>query len=344
MRVSAAAYPTEAARAQLIARVLERVRAVPGVVAAATTLNTFTPGGTFVTQVDIEGKPTADGQSQCPFRRISSRVFQDHAHSVDQGTGLQRGGQLQTRGVAVVSRRIADRFWPGEDPIGQGIRRGANRTLWTGRRRRGRRERWRVVAQAPGPTVYLCFTQNNVAITPVSLVVADSGRSRRDTGAVRLAVLAGRSGTADRSRDDDRAGTWWIPSAAAAVSQRAPARARRVGFVLPLSGSPASPRAPSANYARAGRSTGARRDVHERGRARDLASGAGGAPGACSRCRARRFPAGAALLRTLPNLDRAEPWERRAGRDAPVECGDGGRRHPARRAVSVDPTVALRAD
>lgn len=76
MRLSASAYPTEAARAALIAQVLERVRAIPGVSAASATLNPFIPGFAFVTLVKIEGKPTPDGQAHTvQFRRVSPQYF-----------------------------------------------------------------------------------------------------------------------------------------------------------------------------------------------------------------------------------------------------------------------------
>ena len=83
---------------------------------------------------------------------------------------------------------FAERFWPGRDPIGQGVRRGAARRLLT---IVGVADDVRDVTllQAPAPTLYLPFTQNNVAIAPVSLVVRMAGEPLASARAISAAVL-----------------------------------------------------------------------------------------------------------------------------------------------------------
>jgi predicted permease len=343
MRISASAYTTEAARAQLISRVLERVRAAPGVVAAATTLTTFTPGGTFVTQVDIEGKPSSDGQQHVvQFRRISSQYFKTMRIPLVRGRDFTEADTLDARRVAIVSRRFADQFWPGEDPVGQGIRRGANRILWT------------VVgvvedvsdggfAQAPAPTVYLCFTQNNVAITPVSLVVRTHGDPAAMTSVIRQAVLQ-----ADPAQPIDHVTTLEQYMADSLGPQRF-----RSTLLLVLAGL-------GVVLAAVGIYGVTARAVSER--TREL--GVRLALGATSRRVAAlvvwqavravalglaagvalAIPAGAALLRTLPNLDQAEPWSTVPAVLILLSVAIVAAAIPARRAVSLDPTVALRAE
>jgi putative ABC transport system permease protein len=190
LRLSAAAYPTEAARADLIGRVLERVRNIPGVSSAAATLNRFVPGFSFVTLVHIENKPTPDGQAHTvQFRRASPGYFETMRIPLLKGRDFNEGDGVEQPWVAVVSQQFADRYWPGEDPIGRRVRRGAN-------------PRWVTVigvvgdvsdvgfSQPPAPTIYISFNQNNVAVTPVSLVVRTSGDPLAMTNAVRAAVLA----------------------------------------------------------------------------------------------------------------------------------------------------------
>jgi predicted lysophospholipase L1 biosynthesis ABC-type transport system permease subunit len=91
--------------------------------------------------------------------------------------------------VVVVSRQFADAYWPGEDPIGRRILRGTNPKPLT------------VIGvvgdvsdvsltQAPAPTVYIPFSQNNVATQPVSLVIRTAGDPLAASRAVRDAVLA----------------------------------------------------------------------------------------------------------------------------------------------------------
>jgi putative ABC transport system permease protein len=190
LRLSASAYPTEAARADLITRVLERLRGVPGVTSAAATLNRFVPGFSFVTLVDIEGKPQPNGQSHTvQFRRATPRYFETMRIPLLQGRDFTDSDGLDQMPVAIVSRKFADEHWPGEDPLGRRVGRGTPR-------------RWLTVigvvddvsdvgfSQPPGPTVYIAFSQNNVAITPVSLVLRTNGDPLSLASAVRAAVLA----------------------------------------------------------------------------------------------------------------------------------------------------------
>jgi putative ABC transport system permease protein len=190
LRLSATAYPTEAARAVLINRVLERIRGVPGVSSAAATLNRFVPGFFFVTPVYIEGKPTPDGQAHTVhFRRASPGYFATMRIPILRGRDFAVSDAIDQPWVAIVSRRFADQHWPGEDPIGRRLRRGTNPRLLT------------VIgvvgdvsdvgfSQPPSPTVYVSFDQNNVAVTPVSLVVRTDGDPLALTAAVRAAVFS----------------------------------------------------------------------------------------------------------------------------------------------------------
>jgi putative ABC transport system permease protein len=190
LRLSATAYPTEAARADLIHRVLERIRAVPGVVSAAATLNRFVPGFFYVTPVHIEGKPTPDGEAHTvQFRRASPGYFETMRIPLLRGRDFAVSDGVDQPGVVIVSRRFADQHWPGADPIGRQVRRGTNPRPLT------------VIGvvddvsdvgltQPPAPTLYVTFNQNNVAITPVSLVIRTSGDPLALTNTLRAAVFS----------------------------------------------------------------------------------------------------------------------------------------------------------
>ncbi len=190
MRLSESAYPTEAARANLIARVLERVRAAPGVSAAGATLNRFVPGFYFVTRIFVEDRPAADGQPYIVhFRRASAGYFETLGIPILRGRDFNAGDVAGQPLVAVVSRQLADWFWPGEDAIGRRIRRGTG-------------PQWATVIGVVGdvsdvglteprsPTIYVPFSQNNVAVTPVSLVVRTAGPPLAASRAVREAILS----------------------------------------------------------------------------------------------------------------------------------------------------------
>ena len=186
MRISAAAYPTEPARTTLISQVIERLRTVPGVIDAGATLNPFIPNFFFQTTVEIDGRPSPDGQPYTvQFRRATPDYFKTLRIPLLRGRAFQDGDATGAAQVAIISQSFADKFWPGEDPLGRGITRGTRKVTVVG-----------VVADVrdvninkpSSPTIYVAYYQNNVALTPVSLVVRTTGDPIAMTNAVRAAV------------------------------------------------------------------------------------------------------------------------------------------------------------
>ena len=109
---------------------LERIRAVPGVVAAGTTLNAFIPGFAYQTLVHIDGKPTPDGQPHTvQFRRVSPDYFKTLRIPILRGRDVAVSDGPDAPGVVVVSRSFADRFWPNDDPIGRRVQRNNGKLL-----------------------------------------------------------------------------------------------------------------------------------------------------------------------------------------------------------------------
>jgi putative ABC transport system permease protein len=173
LRLPAASYKTLESRAAFVHTMLERVRSAPGVVEASTTANLFVPGFAFITLVKIEGRPSPDGQAYTvQFRRISPGYFR--TMRIPELAGRTFDDRDVSPGLlaAVVSRSFADRFWPGEDPIGRRVQRASAVLTVIG-----------VVgdvsdvgfSQPPAPTIYGAYAQNNIAAAPVSLVVRTSG-------------------------------------------------------------------------------------------------------------------------------------------------------------------------
>jgi predicted permease len=190
LRISERAYPTEAARWDLVSRSLERIRAVPGVEAAGITLNRFVPGFYMTSRVLIENRPAPDGQPYVVhFRRTTPGYFQALHVPILSGRDFTPSDTLDQTPVVVVSRQFAEKFWPGEDPLGRRITRGTNPKLLT------------VVGVAgdvrdvnlpdpPQPTVYVPFSQNNVTTAPISLVVKTRTDPKALAGDIRRAVLS----------------------------------------------------------------------------------------------------------------------------------------------------------
>lgn len=188
MRISAIAYPTEASRSVLIANVIDRVRAIPGAVSAGATLNPFIPNFFFQTTVEIDGQPTPDGQPHTvQFRRATPQFFKTMRIPIVRGRDFADTDLTTTPNVAVVSQSFADRFWPGEDPIARTLKRGTRNLTVIGVAADIRDVN---LNKPSSPTIYVSYLQNNVALTPVSLVVRTEGDPLALAGAVRAAVLS----------------------------------------------------------------------------------------------------------------------------------------------------------
>ena len=76
IRLPDAAYETPELRAAVVQRMLDDIRALPGVVSASTTQNAFVPGFSYQTLINVKDRPTPDGQPHTvQFRRVSPDYF-----------------------------------------------------------------------------------------------------------------------------------------------------------------------------------------------------------------------------------------------------------------------------
>jgi putative ABC transport system permease protein len=191
LRLSTRSYPTEGDRARFVEQMLERVRSTPGVIAAGTTLNVFLVGSPFFSFVQIEHQPQPDGQPYTmQFRRISPGYFDAMKISIRQGRDFTAQDRVGSAPVVVVSRSLAERFWPANQAVGKRLKRGAENAPWS--------EVVGVVDDvrdvgldlAPADTVYTPIYQGSGAQAPVSLVVRAHGDPLGSIQAIRRAVWA----------------------------------------------------------------------------------------------------------------------------------------------------------
>jgi predicted permease len=113
-------YDSPARRADFYEQVLTRVRALPTVEGAAFTSGLPLVVTGLVTDVIVAGR-SADlaGDSPVSHRWVTDEYFSTMGIPIRRGRDLAAGDTAASRWVAVVSQSFADRYWPGQDPIGR---------------------------------------------------------------------------------------------------------------------------------------------------------------------------------------------------------------------------------
>jgi predicted permease len=113
-------YERSAARAQFYSSVLEDARALPGVQGAAYTsgLPMVMRGGIWVIQA--EGQPVQPGdESTASMRFVSPGFFATLGIPLRRGRDVSESDSATSLSAAVVSESFAQRYWPGQDPLGR---------------------------------------------------------------------------------------------------------------------------------------------------------------------------------------------------------------------------------
>ena len=103
----------------------ERAAATPGVTSAALTMNLPATDNSQA-PLEIAGRPTKDRESQ-PWAElgvVSSAYFETLRIPVLKGRGIRADDEPGKAPVVVISAGLAQKFFPGEEPLGQRLRIG----------------------------------------------------------------------------------------------------------------------------------------------------------------------------------------------------------------------------
>lgn len=101
--------------------VRERAASVPGVHSAALTASRPLGGGLLMTLLK-EGEDDPNRGLLVLFNVVSPEYFDTMRIPITEGRGLTAFDRQGSAAVAVVNRAMAQRFWPGESPIGKRFR------------------------------------------------------------------------------------------------------------------------------------------------------------------------------------------------------------------------------
>jgi putative ABC transport system permease protein len=100
--------------------VLEKVRSVPGVQSAGLVNNLPISSG-VATDFEIPGRPpfSRDNEPSAEVRITDWDYFRTMQIPILEGRGFSREDLPDSPKVVLINRTMADRFWPGEDPVGK---------------------------------------------------------------------------------------------------------------------------------------------------------------------------------------------------------------------------------
>lgn len=192
MAPSRVSHPRDSGRDQLLHRILDEMRTVPGVIiAGATTVNPL-GGGTWGAPIIIEGHGSTDPNDafNVNHRLISPELFQAMGMTLLRGRAFTWSDDRDHPRVVIVSDEMAHRFWPGQDGIGKRVRTARPDSPWLtvvgiARNVRDSRE-----PGDPAETWYLPYAQNSTTFDAdqILAMVRAEGDPEALVGALRQAV------------------------------------------------------------------------------------------------------------------------------------------------------------
>jgi len=123
MQLPPSNYATPEARQRFFDQLLPKVEAIPGIQSAAIT-TAVPPLDHEEWRVIIGGSPQLE-DDQRPFVStvwVSPRYFETLGVGLTRGRGIEAGDRTPGSANVVINQMMADRFFPGEDPIGRQLR------------------------------------------------------------------------------------------------------------------------------------------------------------------------------------------------------------------------------
>ena len=130
--LSEARYPDAASRRAFVRDARTRLAGIGGVTGVVLSSSLPGRGGYDARPVEIEGEPRPPRQEppQVDVSHVTVGYFQTLGQPVLAGRDFDENDDEDAREVAIVSRSMAERFWPGRDPLGRRFRVAAEDEPW----------------------------------------------------------------------------------------------------------------------------------------------------------------------------------------------------------------------
>lgn len=118
LSLMSAKYSKQEERQRFFERLLTKLRATPGIVSAAIVTALPTRGETWLDPVTFEGDTRPIFEQPLPNNRvISPDYFRTMGIPVRRGRPFEESDKGREYGI--ISEKLAERLWPGQDPIGK---------------------------------------------------------------------------------------------------------------------------------------------------------------------------------------------------------------------------------
>jgi predicted permease len=165
LTLSRARYPEDAQITAFQRQLLQQVAAVPGVAGVAFTSHVPMSGG-----LDLSGDITVEGKLLGPnesppltgWRMVTPDYFKTMEIPLLQGRGFTPADDEKAPGVVIVEEDLAQRLWPGENPLGKRLKLNARtpeQSVWRTVVGVVRHVRQRELSEAGGDQLYIPLPQ-----------------------------------------------------------------------------------------------------------------------------------------------------------------------------------------
>jgi putative ABC transport system permease protein len=123
LSVPANKFPTPAGQISFFERVLQQVRTTPGIESAGVIDDIPMGDGGSHQPVQVEGQPVLpmSDQPEVDVRSISACYFSAMRIPLVRGRDLDASDAASRAPTVIVSQSFADRFWPGQNPLGKHV-------------------------------------------------------------------------------------------------------------------------------------------------------------------------------------------------------------------------------
>ena len=121
LSIQRANYSTDSQAIALDRQILDRVTELPGVISAATANKLPVGDGDFTTSFRVVGRPYHGEHNEVAFRIVSTDYFKTLQARLLEGRYFTAAEDATKPHVALINRALAQKYFPGEHPVGMFI-------------------------------------------------------------------------------------------------------------------------------------------------------------------------------------------------------------------------------